>query len=140
MISIDWTILVAGAVFLLTLWLLNKCLFTPLLRVLDERRAKTTGLREEASRKLEYEAALFQEYSEKIKAEKRRGYQLAESARREAVDQRQEKLVGAREESETLVRQAKAEIELEVDKAKQKLEKDAEEMAAAIAVRVLEKA
>lgn len=137
MITLDWTLLATGVVFLLTLWALNSLLFRPLLRVMDERAALTTDTREVASEKLEYQEALFQEYSEKLKQEKQRSYQLAESVRKEALQERQERLAKAREESEAQLRKAREEVSAEVEAVKGELRKNAEEIAEIISSRVL---
>ena len=139
MITLDWTILAAGIVFLFTLWALNKLLFKPLLDVLDQRRSLTVETREETSRKTEYREALFQEYLEKIKREKQKEYQLAEAVRKETMEERRRRISGARSEAESLMNRAKAEVDKEVESVKQELKGDAEEMAEIIANRVLEK-
>lgn len=139
MITLDWTILAAGIVFLFTLWALNKLLFKPLLDVLDQRRSLTIETREEASQKTEYREALFQKYMEKIKQEKQKGYQLAEAVRKETMEERRGRISEARSEAEVLMNRAKAEVDKEVESVKQKLKSDAEGMAELIADRVLEK-
>jgi F-type H+-transporting ATPase subunit b len=139
MITLDWTILAAGIVFLFTLWALNKLLFKPLLDVLDQRRSLTIETREEASQKTEYREALFQKYMEKIKQEKQKGYQLAEAVRKETMEERRGRISEARSEAEVLMNRAKAEVDKEVESVRQKLKSDAEGMAELIADRVLEK-
>ncbi len=139
MITLDWTILAAGIVFLFTLWALNKLLFKPLLDVLDQRRSLTIETREEASQKTEYREALFQKYMEKIKQEKQKGYQLAEAVRKETMEERRGRISEARSEAEVLMNRAKVEVDKEVESVKQKLKSDAEGMAELIADRVLEK-
>ena len=139
MITLDWTILAAGIVFLFTLWALNKLLFKPLLDVLDQRSSLTVETREEASQKAEYREALFQEYLEKIKQEKQRGYQSAEAVRKETMEERRKRISTARSEAEALMNKAKADVDIEVESVKQELKSDAEEMAKIIANRVLEK-
>ena len=139
MITLDWTILAAGIVFLFTLWVLNKLLFKPLLDVLDQRRSLTIETREEASQKTEYREALFQKYMEKIKQEKQKGYQLAEAVRKETIEERRGRISEARSEAEVLMNRAKAEVDKEVESVKQELKSDAEGMAELIANRVLEK-
>lgn len=139
MITLDWTILAAGIVFLFTLWALNKLLFKPLLDVLDQRRSLTIETREEASQKTEYREALFQKNMEKIKQEKQKGYQLAEAVRKETMEERRGRISEARSEAEVLMNRAKAEVDKEVESVRQKLKSDAEGMAELIADRVLEK-
>lgn len=139
MISLDWTILAAGIVFLFTLWALNKLLFKPLLNVLDQRRSLTVETREEASQKTEYREALLREYLEKVKQEKQKGYQLVEAVRKETMEERRKRIFEARSEAESLMNKTRAEVNEEVESVKQELKRDAEEMAEIIADRVLGK-
>lgn len=139
MITLDWTILAAGIVFLFTVWALNKFLFKPLLDVLDQRRSLTVETREQASRKTEYREALYQEYLERIKQEKQKGYQLAEVVRKEMTEERRKKIVEARSRAESMMNQAKAEVAREIESVKLELKRDAEEMAETIASRILER-
>jgi len=139
MIDLNWTLLAAGTVFLLTLWALNKLLFRPLLLVLDERRARTSDLQKLAAEKLDYHDALFNEYADKIKQERQKGYAQAEASRKEAVEERQELIGKARGEAEALREKARTQIEQEVELVRQKLDRNAEEIAGVITAQILEK-
>lgn len=140
MITLDWTIFVAGATFLFSLWALNRFLFQPIFSVLEKREGLTLEKEQEAAQKLEYRNALYEEYSEKIKEEKQKGYQLAETVRKEAVAKRHEKVVEARAKAEEVLANARAEVESEVNEVRDKLRRDAEELADEITKRLLEKA
>ena len=66
MISLDISILYQVILFLVLWVILNKVLFQPYLRVLQEREVKTTGAQHDSSA-LEHEgAALKRQYEEKI--------------------------------------------------------------------------
>jgi F-type H+-transporting ATPase subunit b len=140
MITLDWTILVAGAVFLLTLVLLNRVLFKPLSSVLKRRKALTSDVREEAAERESYSETLLQEYEERVKAQRQEGYQYAELKRKQAFEQRLETIAETRREAEELVTKARSEIEGELESVKQELAKDAEEIGRLIAARVLHEA
>lgn len=140
MITLDWTIFVAGVAFLFSFWALNRFLFQPLFVVLEERELLTQRKEEEAARKLEYRNALYAEYSEKIQEEKQRGYQLAETVRKEAVAERQKKIVEARNRAEEVLTKARAEVESEVGVVRDELRRNARELADEITERLLEKA
>ncbi len=139
MIDLNWTLVAAGAVFLFTLWGLNKLLYKPLLHVLDERRARTVDVRKFAAEKLDYHEALFDEYSEKIKLEKQKGYARAETSRKEALEERKRLIGEARSQADALREKARSHIVQEAELVKQKLERNAEEIAEIIAAQVLEK-
>jgi F0F1-type ATP synthase membrane subunit b/b' len=75
-INPDWTLPVASLIFLITLWALNKLLFQPLFRVLDERRSRTIELRQRALTELEYERELMEQYHSRMREERQAGYRL----------------------------------------------------------------
>ena len=139
MITPDWTIIASAIVFLFTLWVLNRILFQPLLRILDDRDARTVKMKEKAGRTIEQESALFQNYSEKLKAEKQGGYQRVEKIRKEALLERQSLIDDARRKSDKVLAEAKEQIEGEVQAVKKTLQENAKEMAQIITARVLEK-
>lgn len=139
MIELDWTLLASAAVFLFTLWGLHTFLFRPLFQVVDRRDGLTTETRREATRKMKHQSALQEKYSERIKAEKLEGYQLAESTRRKAMEERQARLSRAREEAEERLGEARTSYRREMEAARSRLAQDAEEMAEILAARILEK-
>ena len=140
MISIDWTFLASGLVFLFTLWALNRLLFRPLLAVLDERRSLTSERKEKARETDEYYESLFEKYSARIKQEKQAGYQLAESLRQEALEERQVKTAAARDQAAELLEEARKEVRQEMEQGKQRLQQEAREIAGLITDRILRSA
>jgi F-type H+-transporting ATPase subunit b len=139
MINLDWTVLASGIVFLVTLWALNTILFRPLLRALDQRRERTSEVQKKAAEKSEYHETLVQEYADKVKQEKQRGYQLAETMRKNAMQERQKRISEARDEANQLREKARSRIEQEVEAVRQKLQREAEAIAGVITARVFEK-
>lgn len=140
MIELDWTLPVASAVFLVTLFALNRLLFKPLFRVLDERRSRTSDLRERAQGILDSYQSRFEDYQGKVKEEKQLGYQLAESVRSEALRERQQKIFQTRTASQALLEEAKKQIHQELASAQAQLRREAEEVARTITARVLGRA
>lgn len=140
MITLDWTLGVASVVFLITLISLNRLLFQPLLRVLDERRARTSDLRHKAQKTLESFQSLFEHYQDKVKQERQAGYKLAEVVRNEALQQRQGKMVETRTQAEQLLAEARAQIEKELVSAQARLRSGAAEIARSITQKVLGRA
>jgi len=138
-INPDWTLPVASLVFLITLFALNKLLFQPLLRILDTRRERTVEMRQKAQKELEYQQALLEEYTARIKQEKQAGYRLADSLRAAALQERQQTMAQARADAEQVLKQAKNEIRAEADKARQRLQQESEEVAGLITARVLQR-
>lgn len=139
MMNPDWTLLVAAVIFLLTLWALNSLLFKPLLAVIDERARLTEGAREEAARTRQEQANLLNRYDEQVKEAKLKGYQLAESARRQSLEERQRRLVLARETADRQLTAARSGLEQDIEEARVQLTADAREAARLLASRLLQK-
>ena len=137
MIKLDWSLVVASAVFILTWFSLSRLLLRPLMQVLEERRDRTSGVFDHAE---EYEAnfqALVETYDRKIKEGKQVGFKLAEKLRNEALSERQEKIQSARDEADSMLNLAKEEIQMELESARQQLRHESEEVARVISDRVL---
>ena len=137
MIKLDWSLVVASAVFILTWFSLSRLLLRPLMQVLGERRDRTSGVFDHAE---EYEAnfqALVKTYDRKIKEGKQVGLKLAEKLRNEALSERQEKIQSARDEADSMLNLAKEEIQRELESARQQLRHESEEVARVISDRVL---
>jgi len=138
-INPDWTLPVASLIFLITLFALNKLLFQPLLKILDIRRERTIEMRQKAQKELEYQQALLEEYTSRIKQEKQAGYRLADSLRAAALQERQQAMAQARTDAEQVLKQAKDEIRAEAEKARHRLQQESEEVAVLITARILQR-
>ena len=141
MMTLDWTILVAAAIFLVTLFGLTQLLFRPLFRVLDERREVTSDLRQRAQEILGRYQLLLEKYQERIQEEKKSGYKLAESVRNETLKERQRRISEAQAEAKSLVERARSEIRQElVFRPRSGSSGEADKIAQIIAVKVLGRA
>ena len=139
MLTLDWTLLVAAAVFLVTLLTLNQLLFKPLFQVLDERKSRTSDLRDQAHKTLDHHNLLFDQYQSRIKEGKRLGYKQGDSVRNKTLQERQQRILEARTQSEELLVEAKERIQNELVLAEQQLKSNAREIAEMITARVLAK-
>jgi len=100
MISLDISILYQAILFVLLWLILNKVLFQPYLRLLDERERKTAGAQHDST-ELEHEGArLRAQYEQKIA-----------QALSAAAGERERLLQAAREEREKILAQARHEAE-----------------------------
>jgi F-type H+-transporting ATPase subunit b len=98
MISLDISILYQVILFVILWLILNKVLFQPYLKLLDERESKTTGAQHDSA-ELEHEGArLRAQYEEKIG-----------QAQSVAAVERERILQGAREEREKILAKARQE-------------------------------
>ncbi len=133
----DGSIIFAGALFLVTAICLNLILFKPLARVLAQRDAQTTGLRGEAQALLKEYDDSFEDYRREIKAERQRGYKLAEATRKDSLKDREKMLSDARAQADGFKEKAKGELEGELDSARDSLHREAESISRLITTRVL---
>ena len=137
MIELNWTLAAASVIFILTWIVLSRVLLRPLLEVLQERRARTSGVFDHAQEYAANFQALVETYDRKIKEEKQVGFKLAEKLRNEALSERQERLQSARDEADSMLKEAKEEIQRELEAARQQLRDESEEIARVISDRVL---
>lgn len=139
MISVDWSLIPAIIIFLITVVALNYLLIRPLARVQEEREMRTTGLMSQTRRSLEHHLHLFEQYQATIKNARMEGYRLAEKARADALLYRKKALERARNGAEQLIREAGDSIQTQVIAAKARLEREAQDMAGRIASAILQR-
>lgn len=96
--------------FLLLVAPLQQLLFKPMVRMLDERRARIQGARERASTLSEQADEVFGRYQ-----------QAVEGARREAEQGRRETLDGARRDQTQVMNEARADAEAQVGRARREV-------------------
>jgi F-type H+-transporting ATPase subunit b len=100
MISLDISILYQAILFVILWLILNKVLFQPYLKLLDERERRTTGAQHDST-ELEHEGArLRAQYEEKVA-----------QAQSLAAGEREQLLQTARQEREKILAQARQEAE-----------------------------
>ena len=139
MLTPDWTLPVAAAIFLTTLFILNRVLFRPLFQVLAERGARTTQVSGRVQEILDEHQILHDEYQQKLAEERQAGYKLAESVRTEALKEGNNRIAQARRQ-ESMLANARSEIEADLDSAKRRLTREAEDTAQILADRILDRA
>ncbi|MEA3221924.1 MAG: F0F1 ATP synthase subunit B [Thermodesulfobacteriota bacterium] len=137
MIELNWTFLVQMVNFLVLMFVLNKILYKPILKILDERDKKIVGGQEEIKQVEEESHRMFAEYTDKIYTGRVEALEAKNSARKAAEAQANEIIVEARKKAEEMIAQVRLEMAQEVEKAKKDIETELGSMAASIAGRVL---
>jgi F-type H+-transporting ATPase subunit b len=132
MISLDWSIIPALIIFILTVVALNFLLLKPVTRIQEEREMRTTGLMSQTQRDLAHHLHLFDQYQATIKKGRIEGYRLMEKARSEALLHRGAALEAAKRNAEQLTQQARDSIQGQVAEARTALEREAREIAGRI--------
>jgi len=135
-VDIDATLLVELGLFLLCFLLLRGLVFKPLLRLVDERRAQTQGMREEA-RKLDADA---DERNKRVlgalQQTKLEGQAERERMRQQSKQREQEILRTAKDEAARLQEAARARVEAQRADAERAGAEQSRELATGIAARL----
>ena len=132
-LSIFWVI---ALVMLLTV-ILDRLLFRPVTRVMQERARRIEAARqvaEEASAKALAATAAFEEQTSAARAEV---YRQMEDARRMALSRRTDLLAETREESAAALADAVARLQAEAEAARARLASEADELGTIAAERIL---
>jgi len=137
MIQLDWTLAVATAVFIFTWIALNRILFRPFLKVTEKRRDMTSGVFEDAETYSHKVEALTESYEQRVKDERQAGFSLTEERRTEALGNRSSVIEEARGRADKLLVEAKQKIDKELVESKQDLKLQSDNLAEAIADRLL---
>jgi len=132
-LSVFWVIFF---VLLLTA-VLNRLLYKPLLRVMDERQRAITSAREMAERSALEAKRATAEFDRKTGEARAELYRQMDEMRRTAMDERAAILARTREEAEAEIAAASAKLQAEADDARRRLSTDAESLGAAVAERIL---
>src|SRR6185369_16916258 len=109
----------------------------PLMRVLEERYAKTQGAVEKARADVAAAEAKTAEYEQRLREAKLSVFKAVEARRAVAMNARSEVLNAAREQASAKIGQAKAAMEADVQVAKNSLQSDVERLASQVIATVL---
>jgi len=112
--------------------------FVPLMKVMDEREARTAGARKAAESAQIASANKAKQYQDALKQARAKVYAEQEDARKKLLNDRAEALKEARGKSAGHVASAKERVAREFDAAKQDIESSVSQLAAEIAQRVIQ--
>jgi F-type H+-transporting ATPase subunit b len=135
-ITVFWVI----GFLLLCTYLLNSLVFTPILRIIDERAAAVRGARELADSAAQKATSAAAEYDQKLNTARAELYQQMDDMRKKALDKRAELLASTRATVEQELKTATARVQQESQDARATLDREASTLAGAIVSRVLGRA
>ncbi len=135
----NWTMLVSMGIFLVVVLVLNQLLFKPLLAVMEEREQKTSGLSAQAQELASRFDAWSKECDDQARAERRRGHDLAQELRREAMKERASQIAEARSQVEAKKKEAQAQLQSDLEESRAVLRRESDAIAQLIAARVLQR-
>jgi F-type H+-transporting ATPase subunit b len=132
-LSIVWVIFFV----LLLPGILNRLLYKPLLRVMEERQRAINSARELAERSAAEAKRAAAEFDRKTGEARSELYKQMDEMRRTAMDERAAIVVRTRAEAESEIAAASAKLQSEADDARRRLSAEAETLGAAVAERIL---
>lgn len=136
-LSVDGSFLFIFISIFVLIFILNRTLFDPINKILDERERQGVGGLNKARQMLaEYEQRLT-EYEEQLRAARAEAYQNLEAQRRETQTARQETLAQVRTETSAQIAAAQSAIREQTEAAKHNLQGEARAMAATISSQLL---
>ena len=133
----DGSLVVILILFIIFVSVMNRLLFRPIGRVLDERERKTEGARHEARASIRVYQGKVAEYEFSIRHTRAETYRLLQQARERALAERAKVLDEAREAAGREIGAARTELEQQVAAARGTLERDARQIAAQIGRSIL---
>ena len=133
----DGTILIHIAIIITMVFVLNRLLFRPVLRLLGEREARTHGRTDEARETIKRVGENISRYENSLRQARAEGYGLLEHQQSEANAERQRKVAEIRREVEGQLGVEKNEIQSQAERARATLLGEAERVAGEIKAQVL---
>jgi F-type H+-transporting ATPase subunit b len=133
----DGTLLIHVALILVMVYVLNRTLFKPINKILDDREKKTRGQLGAAGDILQKVEEGLSKYERSLFEARAEGYKMIEQERAAALSERQLKLEADREEISKFVFVEKSSINTQVEEATTSLESSARVMAAEIGSAIL---
>ena len=137
MISLDISILYQIILFVVLWLILDKILFQPYLRLLEERERKTTGAQHDSADLEQEGARLRAQYQEKIAQAQTAGYAAKDAILRDARQQREKILAAARQEAKQTLERVRGEIASAMEREKRLAAAEAATVAGEMVSKVL---
>lgn len=140
MISIDWTIYVQIASFLILIFILNSILYKPIRNIMQQRRAKFESLAERISSASREAEEKNQAFADGIKNARSKGQKQKEALMQAAAEEERTLVEEINAKAKGNLDAVKAQIAKEVGTVKQELEKEIDTFANTITEKILGRA
>jgi F-type H+-transporting ATPase subunit b len=133
----DGTLVIHIAIIITMVFVLNKVLFRPVNRALDERENRTRGRSKEAREIIQRIEGSLLRYEDSLRKARAEGYRLLEQQQAKALDERQQKIASVRKNVEEEIGHERGRIQAQADEARVTLEDEARRVAATISSQIL---
>jgi F-type H+-transporting ATPase subunit b len=137
LLTINGTLIAQLVIFLLVLFILYRLAWGPLLRILNERRARIAQGVEATQKAMQELEAAEKERQAKLEETRREAQAILDRIAKQAEDLRKELEAKAREQAEGLIAKARSEIQQEREKAVQDLRAQVADLAVMAAGRII---
>jgi len=137
MVSLDYTILIQMANFILLIFILRKLLYVPILGVMNERKERMEEYDGEVKRLKQEVEQKFSEYEEKVRLAKLDAMEQRNAIVKESADLAKSMIDTVRSEIPALMEQFNVRITREVDAARAILRSQSRKISLEIAEKVL---
>ena len=137
MVSLDYTILIQMANFILLIFILRKLLYVPILGVMNERKERMEESDGEVKRLKQEVEQKFSEYEEKVRLAKLDAMEQRNAIVKEGANLAKSMIDAVRSEIPALMEQLNARITREVDAARAILRSQSRKISLEIAEKVL---
>lgn len=133
----DGTLVLHIAIIITMVFILNRILYKPISRILNERESRTQGRLEEARGMIQRIEGDLLRYENALRQARAEGYHLLEKQQSEAFGERQRKITVVRKESEEQIGEEKSMIDAQAEEARTLLVKEARQIATTISSQIL---
>lgn len=133
----DGTLVIHIAIIITMVFILNKILFRPVNRALDERENRTRGRSKESHEIIRRVEDSLLRYEDSLRKARAEGYRLLEQQQAKALDERQGRIASVRKDVEEIIGQEKGRIQAQADEARATLDDEARRVAASISSQIL---
>lgn len=131
------SLIVIFILFILFVFLMNRLLFKPISRVLDEREALTDGAKIEARAATNRYSSRLADYEAAIRSARAEGYRKLEQERAARLDERRLHVEEAKSAASKEIEQARSEIALQTSEARSALATESRHIAEQISRSIL---
>lgn len=137
MIEVNFTLFIQAFNFFLLLIILNKILYKPILKILEEREQRIDGQQQQAKKITEDGQVLESDYNKKLYNAKIEAMNTKNAARSAASEQANGIIDASRKKAEEIINQMQQQMVSELAQAKKELEPELSVMSATIAQQIL---
>jgi F-type H+-transporting ATPase subunit b len=137
LIEVNFTLIIQMINFFLLIFILNKILYKPILKILEEREQRIEGQQQQAKKTIEDGLVILTDYNKKLYDAKIDAMNTKNAARNEASEQANGIIENSRKKAEEIIARMQQEMASEMAQAKKELDPELSVMAATIAQQIL---